>query len=133
MSPNTVQYKDGKVCIVTDIRYPATYTQEQICKLLNQFGAPYTLLHCQAPLFNDKNGFLITALQKVYQKHTGKADAPLAIGGGTYARALKNGAGFGPQFADEPSTIHQKDEYITLENVQKLLDIYTDAIYELTK
>ena len=133
MSPNTVQYKDGKVCIVTDIRYPATYTQEQICKLLNQFGAPYTLLHCQAPLFNDKNGFLITALQKVYQKHTGKTDAPLAIGGGTYARALKNGAGFGPQFADEPSTIHQKDEYITLENVQKLLDIYTDAIYELTK
>ena len=133
MSPNVAKYEDGALCIATDIRYPATFTQEQICALLDKFGAPYTLLHCQAPLYNDKNGFLISALQKVYKKHSGRSDEPLAIGGGTYARALKNGAGFGPQFSDEPSTIHQKDEYVSLENVQKLLDIYTDALYELTK
>ena len=133
MSANVARYENGTLYITTDIRYPATYTQEQICEKLNAFGAPYTLLHCQKPLYNDKNGFLVSTLQKVYCEQTGRTEEAIAIGGGTYARALKNGAGFGPQFPDEPSTIHQKDEYITLENVQKLLDIYTSAIYELTK
>lgn len=133
MSANVARYEKETLYITTDIRYPATYTQEQICTLLDKMGAPYTLLHCQAPLYNDKNGFLISTLQRVYREQTGRTEGAIAIGGGTYARAIKNGAGFGPQFSDEPSTIHQKDEYITLENVQKLLDIYASAICELTK
>ena len=133
LSPNVAAYENGTLCITVDIRYPATMKQEDITAVLDTFGAPYELLHCQAPLYNDKNGFLIAALQKVYAEKTGSRSEAIAIGGGTYARALKNGAGFGPQFPNEPSTIHQKDEYISLENVQKLLDIYAAAIYELTK
>ncbi len=133
LSPNVVRYEQGALCIVADIRYPATYTQESICKRLDSFGVPYSLQHCQLPLYNDKDGFLISTLQRVYREKTGREEAPLAIGGGTYARALKNGAGFGPQFSDEDSTIHQKDEYISLQNVRKLLEIYTAAIEALTK
>lgn len=133
ISPDVANYADGILSITVDIRYPATKKREDVTAVLDTFGAPYVLLHCQEPLYNDKNGFLITALQKVYAEKTGRREEAIAIGGGTYARALKNGAGFGPQFPNEPSTIHQKDEYISLENVQKLLDIYTAAIYELTK
>lgn len=133
MSPNVAHYDGKTLTIETDIRYPATYRLEQVTAVLDTFGAPYELQHCQAPLYNDRHNFLITTLQKVYEKHTGQAGEPIAIGGGTYARALKNGAGFGPQFPGEPSTIHQADEYISLKNVQKLLDIYCEAIYELTK
>ena len=133
MSPDIANYADGILSITVDIRYPATKKREDVTAVLDTFGAPYVLLHCQEPLYNDKNGFLIAALQKVYAEKTGRREEAIAIGGGTYARALKNGAGFGPQFPNEPSTIHQKDEYISLENVQKLLDIYTAAIYELTK
>lgn len=133
MSADVARYEEETLYVTTDIRYPATYKQEQICAILDKMGAPYTLLHCQAPLYNDKDGFLISTLQRVYREQTGRTESAIAIGGGTYARAIKNGAGFGPQFSDEPSTIHQKDEYITLENVQKLLDIYTSAIFELTK
>lgn len=132
MSPNVANFSDGVLTITTDIRYPATFSQERILQILDKGGFSYKLLHCQKPLYNDRNGFLISTLRKVYAACTGKEAEPIAIGGGTYARALKNGAGFGPQFPDEPSTIHQKDEYISLSNVQKLLDIYCAAIEALT-
>ena len=107
MSPDVAGYDGKELTIVTDIRYPATFTQDRVTAVLDKFGAPYTLLHCQAPLYNDKGNFLITALQKVYERHTGEKGEPVAIGGGTYARALQNGAAFGPLFPGAPSTIHQ--------------------------
>ncbi len=133
MSPDVAEYKDGVLTVTTDIRYPATMRQKDVTDRLDAAGVTYELLHCQAPLFNDKNGPLVSALLKVYEEETGKAAQPVAIGGGTYARALKNGAGFGPEFPGEPSTIHQADEYISLENIRKLAKIYRAAIYELTK
>ena len=133
MSPNVASYDGKELTIVTDIRYPATFTQDRVTAVLDKFGAPYALLHCQAPLYNDKGNFLIATLQKVYERHTGEKGEPVAIGGGTYARALQNGAAFGPLFPGAPSTIHQADEYISLADVQTLLDIYCDALYELTK
>ena len=107
--------------------------REEVTAVLDTARSPYELLHCQEPLYNDEHCFLISTLRRVYEEKTGKSGAPVAIGGGTYARALKNGAGFGPQFPGEPSTIHQCDEYITLGNVRRLLDIYAAAIFELTK
>ena len=133
MSPNVAEFKDGKLRITTDIRYPATMKREEVTAVLDTARSPYELLHCQEPLYNAEHCFLISTLRRVYEEQTGKSGAPVAIGGGTYARALKNGAGFGPQFPGEPSTIHQCDEYITLGNVRRLLDIYAAAIFELTK
>ena len=131
LSPDIADYTDGTLFVTVDIRYPATYTQESICKILDTFGAPYELLHCQAPLFNDKEGPLIRTLCKVYERETGEACAPIAIGGGTYARALKRGAGFGPQFPGAPSVIHGKDEYISLSDIERLFRIYKAALREL--
>lgn len=131
LSPDIADYTGGTLFVTVDIRYPATYTQESICKILDTFGAPYKLLHCQAPLFNDKEGTLIRTLCKVYERETGEACAPIAIGGGTYARALKRGAGFGPQFPGAPSVIHGKDEYISLSDIERLFCIYKAALREL--
>ena len=133
ISANGAEFWEKLLRITVDIRYPASFKRYEITDELDKLALPYILLHCQEPLYGNRRGFLVTTLQKVYEKATGNPAQPIAIGGGTYARALKNGAGFGPQFPGEPSPIHQKDEYISLENVQKLLDIYTEAIYELTK
>ena len=64
---------------------------------------------------------------------TGKHEEPLAIGGGTYARALKNGVAFGPEVEGDEPVMHQADEYITIDRVKLLLDVYKTAIEALTK
>ena len=133
MSPDVAAYADGILTVTADIRYPATFKAEDITAYLDRSGVPYELLHCQAPLFNDRESPLVRTLLGVYEQVTGKRAEPVVIGGGTYARALKNGAGFGPQFPDETSTIHQADEYISVENIGKLAEIYRLAIRKLTE
>ena len=89
------------------------------------------LLHDKLPLYNDKNSRLIRTLSEVYNEVTGKTLSPVAIGGGTYARALRYGAAFGPEEEGEESTIHQPDEYITFEKIQKCFEIYKLALKRL--
>ena len=57
---------------------------------------------------------------------------PVAIGGGTYARALKCGAAFGPEEDGEEQTIHKPDEYITFDKIRLCLEIYRLALERLT-
>lgn len=91
------------------------------------------MLHDQAPLYNDPNGRLISTLMRVYNTALGKDEKAIAIGGGTYARALKCGCGFGPELPDEEATIHQPNEYITFDRIRMMSEIYYDALKELTK
>ena len=58
---------------------------------------------------------------------------PMAIGGGTYARALKNGTAFGPEMPGEESTIHQPNEYVTFARLELMCDVYYEAIKRITK
>ena len=133
ISPDIAEYEKGTLSVVCDIRYPATCKRSEVLGLIDKFGVKYELLHCQAPLYSNREGFLVSTLKEVWKEATGREDEPIAIGGGTYARALKNGAAFGPQFPGEESTIHCKDEYISLKNVEKLSEIYRLAIRKLTE
>ncbi len=131
-SPNVISGESGKISVICDIRYPATLDRSRVLGALDESGADYEILHEQAPLFNDKNGKLISTLCAVYNEVTGKRARPVAIGGGTYARALKSGAAFGPEEEGEESTIHQPDEYITFEKIEKCYKIYKLALARLT-
>lgn len=133
LSPDIAVYENETLQVIADIRYPATLTLATLLKALDRIGVPYEQIHHQPALYNDKNSFLIQTLQKVYNEGTGQHCEPIAIGGGTYARALECGAGFGPQLMTEPVTIHQKDEYISLQHIGFLLKLYRRAIEELTK
>lgn len=131
-SPNIIEQRDGYVYVTCDIRYPATLDRSKVIDAFESAGVKYEILHEQAPLFNDKNGKLISTLCGVYNEITGKNLQPVAIGGGTYARALKYGAAFGPEEDGEECTIHQPDEYITFEKIEKCYDIYKLALRRLT-
>ncbi len=133
LSPNVVESENGKAYITCDIRYPATLKRETVLSIIDGCGVRYEILHEQAPLYNDKDGELITTLLSVYNEVTGKNAQPIAIGGGTYARALKCGAAFGPEEDGEEVTIHQPDEYITFAKIEKCFNIYKLALQRLCK
>lgn len=133
MSPDVAKFENGILTITTDIRFPATHKKEEITDALTRAGVNFAIVHEQAPLYNDPNGNLISTLMRVYNKATGKNEKAIAIGGGTYARALKCGCGFGPELEDEEATIHQPDEYITFDRIRMMSEIYYDAIRELTR
>ncbi len=133
LSPDLATYKNGALEITSDIRFPATFAKESITDRFDEAGVDYEVVNYQAPIYNDTEGTLISTLLRVYNQATGKNEAPVAIGGGTYARVLERGCAFGPEMAGEEATIHQPNEYITLERVRFLTEIYYDAIKELTK
>ncbi len=128
MSPDVASFKDGILSVTTDIRFPATLSLETVTKMLDESDIDYTIDNYQAPLYNDPKGALITTLMGVYNKVTGNAEKPIAIGGGTYARALKCGCAFGPEMKDEEATIHQANEYVTFDRLRLMSEVYFEAL-----
>ncbi len=132
-SPDVAKYENGVLKITTDIRFPATLSLEAVTAKLDEFGVEYTVDNYQAPLYNDPNGSLITTLMQVYNQTTGNNEAPIAIGGGTYARALQCGCAFGPEMKDEEATIHQANEYVTFDRLRLMSKVYYAAIQAIAK
>ncbi len=132
ISPNIVKYRKSDLQITCDIRYPATVPVQEIHSVLKKFGVLYETVHHQAPLMAPKDSELITTLLSVYEECTGTHAEPIAIGGGTYARALKYGVGFGPEFPGDESLVHRANEHISIERVELLLNLYKKAIERLT-
>lgn len=133
LSPDVIRQSGHTLFITCDIRYPATMREEDILAKIDGCGVEYTVVNSQKPLYGEKDSFLISTLCSVYNEVTGKDMKPIAIGGGTYARALKHGAAFGPEEEGEESTIHRADEYITFEKIEKCFKIYKLAIERLTR
>ncbi|ORX22976.1 dipeptidase PepV [Thermoanaerobacterium sp. PSU-2] len=133
----TINFDEEKGSIGLNIRYPVTYKYED---LMNPFNAKISehgmrvenMMH-QPPLYFPKDHFLIKTLMKVYEDVTGRKDEPLSIGGGTYAKEMKNMVAFGPIFPGKPDLDHQANEYIEIDDLVLNAKIYARAIYELAK
>lgn len=134
MSPDMIEKDPDKrsIFVTVDIRYPSTYSQKNVLDVVDKMGVRYTILQNQDPLFNDKNSPLIKALSKVYSDATGENATPIAIGGGTYARALSIGAAFGPEKDGTEYYIHEPNERIAVKELEDLLVIYEKAIETLS-
>lgn len=128
LSPDVASYQDGVLKITTDIRYPATLSVDEVLEKLRAYGASFTVNSHKEPLYNDPNGKLISVLNGVYNRVFGANGKPIAIGGGTYARALKRGCAFGPELPNMHCPIHQPDEYVTFEHLRLMGEVYYEAL-----
>jgi len=130
---------DGDVYTISlNLRYPNGVDFDQVVsKLTKQFAkfdATVKIDSHQKLLYKDPKSPLIQTLMNVYKKHTNDPDAvPITIGGGTFARAMPNCVAFGPHFLDKPTFIHQKNEFIDINDLLLATVIYTEALYELAK
>ncbi|MED3834672.1 dipeptidase PepV [Peribacillus frigoritolerans] len=129
--------KQGDSSVGFSMRYPVTFEWEQQKAALEERLAAYNLKvktnSHSTPHYVDSESFLIKTLQEVYEAETGDKAELLSIGGGTYARSLKEGVAFGPLFPGSEDIAHQKDEYIDIEDMLKATSIYARAIHELAK
>ncbi len=128
LSPDVASFRGGVLKITSDIRFPATLGLKAVTDKLNEWGVEYSIDNYQAPLYNDPKGKLISTLTEVYNEVTGERATPIAIGGGTYARALENGCAFGPESKDEEATIHQANEYVTFDKIRLMSKVYFKAL-----
>jgi succinyl-diaminopimelate desuccinylase len=129
--------ENGKYRFNLNLRYPNGVDFDQVVQTINEnvavFDAKAIVDNHQELLYVDPKSDLVQNLLKVYRKHTNDMTEPITIGGGTFARALPNSVAFGPHFLDKPTYIHQKNEFIDLDDFFKAIIIYTEALYELAK
>lgn len=76
---------------------------------------------------------LVATLLQVYEDHTGEKGYEQIIGGGTYGRLLKRGVAYGAMFPGYTDTMHQANEFMTVDDLMRATAIYADAIYRLAQ
>jgi len=125
----------GEGMVGFSMRYPVTYDWDANKQKLEQELPDFKVVSNShsTPHYVDSDSFLIQTLKRVYEEETGDQAELLSIGGGTYARSLKEGVAFGPLFPGSEDIAHQKDEYIDIDDMLRAAAIYAHAIYELAK
>ncbi|WP_312650845.1 Sapep family Mn(2+)-dependent dipeptidase [Proteiniclasticum sp.] len=120
-----------------NIRYPVTFKQEDVTEKIRTIfegeGFTFEMMAHDGPLYYPKDAAFIKKLMDVYAKETGDHSEPLAIGGGTYAKMMKNIVAFGPLLPGREDTLHQLDEYVLIEDLMTCARIYANAMIELAK
>lgn len=133
---NTSQFylKNNEINIGINLRVPVhTKPNEIISVLKEKFVDEVTILRIQDSLFIDKNDKLIQTLCKIFNESCNTNLEPIAIGGATYARAFPNCVCFGMNFPGDKDMCHQVDEFVDINKLLFATNIYSKAIYELSK
>ena len=133
----TISMDETKISLSLNLRYPVTYKYDDMMnpfnKTISGTGMRVKNMSAQDPLFFPPDHPTIKTLQKVYKEQTGKEPKLLAIGGGTYAKEMKNIVAFGPIFPGQVDLDHQANEYMEIDDLVANAKIYAHAIYELAK
>ena len=131
-----VKTENGEISCTIDIRFPVTLSTEQICTMcqnrLEDSDGYIEIQNLTEPLFFPRESPLVEALYKAYTDVTGDtANEPLVIGGGTYAKSLKNIIAFGPEKPGMDYHIHGADEFLLVPEMEEAVLIYMEAIKNL--
>ncbi|MDR3185860.1 MAG: Sapep family Mn(2+)-dependent dipeptidase [Christensenellaceae bacterium] len=129
----TAEIKADVLSFTLDIRFPVSCSKDEIIKILKSTlpFAEITQDSYHLPLYVAEDAPLVKTLLAAYDRVMGSSSKPITIGGGTYARVLPLGVAFGPVFPNTVSTVHQKDEFISLSDLALITEIYYQAIKDL--
>lgn len=131
-----INLENNLIKTTINIRYPVTNKKDEVLEVIkdsiDEFNVYLEMKNHQKPLYVPKEDFLVQSLMKVYQDITGdKKSSPIAIGGGTYARAVPKAVAFGSLFPGEEELAHQKNEYIKIDDLYKNTLIIASAVKTL--
>ncbi len=118
-------------------RYPVTCSLEDCAPAFNaafkEHGFTLVSQIHEPALYVDPQSSFVKTLLDVYREHTGDDSGPICIGGGTYAKSVKNTVAFGPTFPEDPDREHKPDECIEKANLLQNAKILADAMYRLAR
>ena len=131
------KFYENYLQIGINLRIPINTTIDAVANLIDLECKKYSLdtyvAGKQNPLYVPKDNHLVKTLCDIFNKMTGSHAEPIAIGGGTYARAFENCVSFGANFPDDTDMCHQANEFIDIDKLILSCKIYAEAIYELSK
>ena len=131
------KFYENYLQIGINLRIPINTTIDIVANLLDVECKKYSLdtyvAGKQNPLYVPKDNHLVKTLCDIFNKMTGSHAEPIAIGGGTYARAFENCVSFGANFPGDTDMCHQANEFIDIDKLILSCKIYAEAIYELSK
>lgn len=133
---NTAQFilENNNLSIGFNLRIPVTYNYDNIKKEFQRYfnkNLEVTIARIQEPLYLKKTNPLVQKLCNIFNDYNNSNLPPMAIGGGTYARAFDNCISFGPQMPNTKDMCHQTDEFISIENLIFCVKVYAAAILKL--
>ena len=137
LTVNLAEFKieNGKLRIGMNLRIPSIVEPEKIKEILENSFSNFQIRYGKSAksLYVPKDNPLVKLLCNIYNTYTGENREPLAIGGGTYAKAFPNCVSFGAMRPDEEDLCHKVNEYISIKNLVDACNMYCLAIYELCK
>ncbi len=108
---------------------------QRINTVLKSVGFSIDEIEDSPPSYFPGDHEIVQQLTEIVNRNFGTDLTPYVMGGGTYARKLKNAIGFGPgnpvvkkRFGPDRGGAHQPDEYVEIESLIKSIDIYAQAI-----
>ncbi len=130
-----INSKGGSASI--DLRYPNLDERkalwENIAAACKERSLKITKLQDKPGLYVPKDSEMIQYLLKAYRETSGRDEEPITIGGGTYCRTLENFVAYGPVFPGQKELAHERDEYISVDDLILCAKIYAQALYLLLK
>lgn len=131
-----IEYKDEKLYIEANLRYPASmkkeYVVDELLKNCEANGFDAEIVEYLPPVYINPESDFMKILLGVYQEETGDYETEaFAIGGATYARGIPNAVAFGPLFPYETELAHEANEFISIKSLEKMTLIYIKALEKL--
>lgn len=130
-----ISKEENEITATIDIRFPVTFLGKEVLEKLTikeEDGCSINFEEPVEPLFYKMDTLLVQKLYEAYKEVSNdKISKPLVIGGGTYAKSMKNCIAFGPNFQDEDNHIHDVNEFVEIDKLYKQVDYYITAILKL--
>lgn len=136
LNVGTVKMNADTQEIGIDIRFPVTYPKEDVDKEMydkgREMGLEVKEFDYLRSIYLEKDSDYIRTLMSAYQEVTGDTKTePVSSGGATYARAMENIVAYGAKLVSAPSTEHQPNEYIIIEDMKVAMEVYARAYLAL--
>ncbi|HHU54140.1 MAG TPA: M20 family metallopeptidase [Clostridiaceae bacterium] len=128
---------ESEVTLAIDIRYPVTVDGtiilEKLDAKLEEFGFERKSHTNSPPLNLGKESQLVLTAMNEYNQAMDCEEQAVAMGGGTYARAIPNVIAFGAVFPGTPDVMHQVDEHVELDHLYAASYIYKQTLKALAE